>query len=270
MADTETVEEANPRAIIGGNQPPLAERLPADYESIVSKVGLILEGAIERTPAITDEALAKRASDFLGQIDSWKKHVETKFEAEKEPWRVGGRIVDTFFNELRARLNRADSAVRDKLSLYLRQKADRERQARLDAEAAARESAEAIRKQAAAAEQAAQPQQASDLKIAASALETRADEHKAAAAAPVHRVGIVRGDLGTTSQLRDNWVAEGLDRATLDLEKLRPYFRNADLEYAVKEAIKKGTRPAADADGNLVQPIAGVIIVNRPTAARRG
>jgi len=278
MSDGDTDLTEQPVGL-GHNLPPeetLPDKLARTYADLVGKVANIEDRAVNHVPPITNEELSKRATDFLGQIGEWKKHVEALFSEEKQPWLAGSRAVDTFFNGVRGMLAKADKAVRDKQDMYLRQVAERERQERLAREQAAREAAEALRKQAAEAERLAREQNApppseavqQELLIAATALETRADEHKESAAAKVSSMTQVRGDHGKTAALRDNWIFDGLDRETIDLEKLRPYLTLADLEKAVRAAIKAGARPK-EVDGVEVQPIRGVRIFNRPTTALR-
>jgi chromosome segregation ATPase len=54
--------------------------------------------------------------------------------------------------------------------------------------------------------------------------------------------GRVRGDQGSLSSVRREWVGHVSDRMALDLESLRPYFREDDLNHALRQYIKAGGR----------------------------
>ncbi len=51
-----------------------------------------------------------------------------------------------------------------------------------------------------------------------------------------------RGEYGSMSSLRTSWVFDEIDRATLDLEALRPYLPTDGLDKAVRAFIKAGGR----------------------------
>jgi len=52
----------------------------------------------------------------------------------------------------------------------------------------------------------------------------------------------VRGDQGSVSTTRIDWTGHLADRAQIDLETLRPYFREEDIDFAIKQFVKSGGR----------------------------
>lgn len=52
----------------------------------------------------------------------------------------------------------------------------------------------------------------------------------------------VRGDQGSLSTTRIDWDGHLVNRAELDLEALRPYFREDDINFAIKQFVKAGHR----------------------------
>jgi hypothetical protein len=122
---------ANPRAVIGNNEPPLAERLALDHVDLVKRA---TEAAAlvpdEVRPVANDEeaaAYTQTAADIKDVIDL----ADDAFEIEKKPWRDGGKTVDDFFafrKKLAAAVTRATNAlnVYQNAQLAAKRKADEE------------------------------------------------------------------------------------------------------------------------------------------------
>lgn len=107
-------EATNPRAVIGGNAPPLAEQLALDHADITrwSTAAVAMVPADIRAPASDEEAAdytdnAAHIKEVLD--DANKAHTEAK-----KPWLDGGRTVDNFFRfrvELQAAATRLSGAI---------------------------------------------------------------------------------------------------------------------------------------------------------------
>ncbi len=145
------------------------------------------------------------------------------------------------------------------MTIYQRAKAERERQ-RLEEERRLAE-AEAARQAEAAAAAARTMKTEQDLQAAVSA-ETLAQRAGAdavsaqkAAGAKAADMSRTRGDLGAVGSLRTFWDFKELDRATVDLEALRPYLPQDALEQAVRGYTRANFRP-----GHPGIQIRGVVI----------
>lgn len=238
---------------MGHNQPlPLRDQLAEQHAPITERVDALAAG-VDRTPDITDEDLARKAGDFVKQLAAEAKAIEAKRVDVKQPYREAAEQVDAFFKPLVDRLTQGADRVRAKLGVYLRQKEAAERQRR--EEQARREREEAARL-AAEAEKA----NSNERMAAAAALETQAAQTQASAQVKPAELSRTRGDFGSVSGLKSQWTFRDLDRATINLEKLRPYIPQDGLEKAVRAAIRAGSRAGS---------IEGVVIFEEHVAAVR-
>ena len=152
---TDTTQDTNDRATIGGNNPP-----PYDVERFAScsdnldkfneaaKVWLEIE-------AVDTEDRAEKLNDFLAGAKKLKARIEKCRKEDKKPHYDAGLAVDAAYKGLADTLSKVDAAIRPKLDAFmeaerqkaLAAKAEEERKAR-----EAREEAERKAKAAAAAE----------------------------------------------------------------------------------------------------------------------
>lgn len=233
-------------AMIGHNQPTLRDELAARHEDLLKRRDELLAAA-ERAPlAVEDEETAGKVQDFIKQIAACHKNAEAARVAEKEPHLDAGRMVDGYFKAVTEPLAKAKKAIEDRLTVYLRKKADAERRAREEAERLARE--EAQRKAREAAEAAAKLSAETDLAGAIEAEEAakqaEANAVKAASDADAKSAELsrTRGEYGSVGSLRTFWDFEIENRNVLDLETLRPFIPLDALEKAVRGFVKAGGR----------------------------
>lgn len=227
----------------GHNAPPddatiLRERLAEEAGEITKRRDDLL-AALDRLPeSCDDDDTAGRLGDFVKQIGACAKAAEAMRVARKEPFLAQGRVVDGFFKVTTDALAKAKAHVEGRLlAPYLRRKADA---ARREQEEAARKAREEAERQAAAAR--------TDADLArAVETEAQAIKHEEAAAMKPAEHARTRGDFGAVATLRTEWRAEIVEREKLDLEALRPHFATADLEKALRAAVKAGARSIAGA-----------------------
>lgn len=227
----------------GHNAPPddatiLRERLAEDAREITRRRDELL-AALERLPErCDDDDQAGRLGDFVKQLAACGKAAEAMRVARKEPFLAQGRVVDGFFKVTTDAIAKAKAHVEARLlGPYLRAKAEAARREQEEAARRAREEAE---------RQAAQARTDADLQRAVET-EAQAIRHEEAAAAKPAEHARTRGDFGAVATLRTEWRAEIVEREKLDLEALRPYFATADLEKALRAAVKAGARSIAGA-----------------------
>lgn len=241
---------------LGHNRPPpdlltgevLHERLEDDHAALVKRRDDLLAAA-ERVPDITDDDLARRASDFIKQVMAAVKALEGARVSEKEPYLAGSRTVDGFFKSLSDPLDLIKRGIEKKLTLYLREKAEQERRERMERERLAREEEAQRRREAEEAERKLADErslheavEAQKRHEQAAADRVKAEQEAGAKAAEMSRV---RGEYGAVSSLRTTWTFSDLDRGTLDLEALRPHLPLDGLERAVRAFVKAGGRDLA-------------------------
>ena len=244
MSLAERLHHNNPPADLLVGEP-LRERLEDENRDIIERCDELLEAAT-RVPPINDDDTAAKVGDYIKQLTALAKTAETRRTSAKEPYLEGGRNIDGFFKAITDPVSKTKDGVQKKLTIYLREKEEQARRARLEEERKAREAAEAARREAEERARAAASAAQLDAAIEAErAAETAAaDLAKATAAAEVKPAELsrTRGEYGSVSSLRTEWVFDNLDRAQLDLEALRPYLPSDALEKAVRAFIRAGGR----------------------------
>lgn len=224
---------------------PLREKLTEENQDILDRAELLLKAA-GRLPAIDNDDVAGKVGDYIKQLTALIKVAETRRTGAKEPYLEGGRHVDGFFKAVTDPVAKIKEAVGKLLTIYEREKEAAARAKRLAEERAARDAAEKAAAEADAAAAAAADDKSLDDAIAAekAAEVAAADLAKAAQAADVKPAELsrTRGEYGSMTSLRTEWVFDDLVRADLDLEQLRPYLPTDGLEKAIRAFIKAGGR----------------------------
>lgn len=238
---------------LGHNAPPpdllvgeaLREKLQDESQDLLRRRDELLAAAA-RMPAIDDNDIAAKVTDFIKQLAALVKASEAKRTDAKEPYLEGGRTVDGFFKAISDPVSKTKTDIERKLTLWHREVAEAERRARMEQERIAREAAEKARLEAEEKARQLADEKALDAAIAAEqkAETAQADLVKAEAAADVKAAELsrTRGEYGAVSSLRTSWVFDDIDRQALDLEALRPYLPLEGLEKAVRAFIKAGGR----------------------------
>lgn len=104
----------NPRAVIGGNLPPLGERLLLDYSGIVTDAKDAIDDVPSSVPTPCDDMQAGAYVDQAAAIKALLDEANGYHETEKKPFLDGGREVDNFFRfraDLKAAADRLARAV---------------------------------------------------------------------------------------------------------------------------------------------------------------
>lgn len=231
-AFNETLEDLppNPRAVPGGNRPPITDLAVIDFnEAIDSTVGLrvrigqLLDSATRA--AATDDETAGRCAELIRQMTAVEKVVEGARAETKGPYLDAGRRVDDTARMLIGDVVTAKGAVRKSAEDYLRAKAAREAEAARQAEAERRRQEDAARAAAAAeAARAREEERAPDAEIMAAPAAVAA---KPVEAAPVQ----VRSDLGALASARKVKIA-----TIVDWPKA---FKAVQSVPAVRDAVQK-------------------------------
>lgn len=226
----------------------LREKLRDENYELIERRDQLLDAAT-RMPPITDDDVAGKVSDYVKQLTALVKASETQRTGAKEPYLEGGRNVDGFFKAITDPVEKVKNDTQRKLTVYLREKEEAERRARMEQERLAREAAEKAAKEAAQKAKDAVDAAALDGAIEAekAAEVAAADLAKAQQAAEVKPAELsrTRGEYGSMSSLRTEWVFDDISRADLDLEALRPYLPTDGIEKAIRAFIRAGGRELA-------------------------
>lgn len=240
------------------NRPPVTEifrleneqlpaNLEADNKALLKRRDELL-AAVSRCPdKIEDDETAGRVTDFVKQLGACIKTAEAKRQGDKEPTLQSGRIIDGFFKKgIIDPVDAAKRAIENRLTLYLRHKAEVERRRREEEERKAREAAAQAAREA--AEREAKIKDEAGLAAAISAEEEaamrQADAAKAAQAAEAKNAELsrTRGDFGALASLRTEWVGEVDEVTPGTLTALAAFIGRDAIEKALRLAIRNGIR----------------------------
>jgi len=146
--------DENPRAAIGGNNPPIDQQIVIDLSEALAAEGLTarieeLIASAGRAPNITSPEIAGRYADLIKQMVAAGKAVEAEREKLNRPLLNAQRALKGRADAITAPLKDAETEARAKVRRYDAEQEEIERQARLKREAEerkAREEAEAERR----------------------------------------------------------------------------------------------------------------------------
>lgn len=141
--------EANPRAVIGGNRPPLDEMIVGEFmEGLNSQQGLIakVEQLIQRGSAAEpceNADMAGRYGDFIKMTGEAVKRIEAERETHNRPLLTAQRALKAKSDYFVDRLKEAASKVRAHLDAFTREEARKAAEAQRLADEQARKAREA-------------------------------------------------------------------------------------------------------------------------------
>lgn len=235
---TESIASSgNPREVIGGNKPPIAEVLVEQYAALSIEVEKIALRANNGPKAIKNDADLEKVADLVKATTQLNRRVDDARKTEKQPYLDAGRDVDAFFKSWADRLDRIKASFERIATDYQREKAARERREREEAAARIRAEEERKRKEADKAKR----EETANRKIdEADALAAKAAEVEASAEAAAADLVRMRTDSGTLATVRATMNFEITNWNDVDLAALRPYLKREDVEKAIRTAVKIG------------------------------
>lgn len=234
----------------GHNNPPskteeimqgLMESVKDRAEAILFPIRTALNKAEDEfagKPIVNAEQCAK-VSDFTKELKSSAKKLEALRVAEKEPFKVAGDAVHAFFKAKLDAIDKTTSSLSSLVTTYLNEEMRKKRL--LDAAAAD----EARKLAAAQVETAVQldnsgmtSQSDSSLSKAQSNLNQAAKLDLTAIAKPAELVR-TRGE-SSLATLKTVWVGKVIDKDKLDLNQLKAFIPDADLQKFVNSFVRAG------------------------------
>lgn len=271
--DTQT---NNPREAIGGNQVEdyaavETVRLKDEYQGY-KNTAIELKAAVDAFPEVVDsDDLALKGAALDRRIGDLDDRVKETHKVEKEPHLRRGQAVDAYFGLIRMFLyaaKKTDKAglgdtIRSRVNAWNQKKLAEERRVRAEAERlaseeAARKERERLeaerveREKREAAERARRPDRKAELEKEASDAAAvtaqkvadesvaRADLSNARADKTAKSADLVRtrGDDGVLMTMKQVGYAEVVDSSLLDVNVLRPYFKEDHFAHALKQWAK--------------------------------
>ena len=229
-------------ATIGHNNPPtekeiLQQRLDS-HEDIQKHIANLGNTAADADTITTDED-AGYLTDNIKALKAARSTIGDIFKREKAPFFECCKIADAWKNDNWAEIDGYIKMSSVHVLQWNKKKEEEERQRQFEIAKIAREEAEALAAQAEAHAAEGIDDTAEELMDAAIQEETKADMISDNALHGV--VGRSRG-ANSTSSAKKVWVGSMDSRAALDLNALRNYFTEAEINKAIKAAIRDGVR----------------------------
>ena len=217
------------REHFAGNGAPIAEILRAECADLLARFDAMTAEATALPGTIGDEETMTSVATVIARARALAKEADgTRAEAGK-PLLDAKRELDAFFKAATARLDAAMEPHVENVDAHARRvQAEAEAKARREREEAERAVEEARQRAEEASDAASAAMAAGDLAAA---------EARAASAGRREKGSPIRGE-GVSVGRRTRIVGEIEDYAKLNLNALRHFFRRADVEHAVREAVK--------------------------------
>jgi len=252
----------------------VTDRIASEYVGLSNTLDELVDEIPKLSPKVLSDADALTRGALIKRFRDLDSRVESVRVLEKEPYLRGGNAVDSWFNSLRDRIakrNRNDrkaqsgyaDVLQDEINVYQDAKIAEERarraaeaqaaeRLRVEAERKARAEAEAAEQARLAAERARKPEsiaaksaeadkhaaaEAKSREEAAQAAQAADDAYLSTLARPAD-IARVRGNAeaggGVTLTVAQEPYAILTDRTLVDLEMLRPFFTDAEIEKALR------------------------------------
>lgn len=222
---------------IGHNQPPLPERLAADYSHFDGEIEQVAEKANAAPLKITNDDELGKTGDIARAARALSKRIDNDRKSEKEPYLSANKTIEAFFKEKTDRLTMMFVTLEKRATEYQKEKAA-EAKRRADAEARkAQEEAERQRRIAEKEAERNRPTGAASHADKAEALEDKAAAAAAIAESSAANLTRHRTESGVVTA-QTKFTFEITDLPNVDLEKLRPYIAKADIEKAVRAFVR--------------------------------
>lgn len=221
-------------APMGHNKPPLEEVLADQHRPLLGDVDAIAKRAMVLPAKIKSDDDLDATTDVGRDLGKLRKQIDGTRKDEKEPYLEGGRAVDAFFNAQLARVDDILTTLRDRATVWQREKEAEERRRR---EAEARRLAqeeEAARKRAEAAKR---PETVERYEDKAEEIAAQREDAEAAAQADTSTIHRRQTSSGARSGARKSWTFEITEYEAIPLDALRPFLRREDIEKAIRSYV---------------------------------
>lgn len=189
---------------------------------------------------IIDDSQAGEVTDHIKCLKALSSEIATIHKREKKPFWDCGKAADKWKADYLFKIDNLISDASLPVINWNRKKEAEERKRQLEIAEKARIDAEALAEEAAQHSEAGIEDTAAELMDAAVQEETKADMISNNLAQG-GIVGRSRGDFSSSSN-RKPWVGVLDSRAALDMDALRQYFTEDDINKAIRKAVRDGVR----------------------------
>jgi len=222
---------SNPRAVLGGNEPPLEDRIQMEFrDALIGERPDFIQrmedsiAAVDRAEVNDDDTLG-RAGTLANILRACENHISEVHVAVKKPYLDGGRICDAEKRRLTDPVTSARATLSNKMNAFL---AEREAQRRAEERRLAEEQARQAAEAAAAIAEGAAPEDVAPM-----------------AAAVAKKAEPVRSDEGAIVSTRTVWNSQVEDYTkAFKAVKSDPKVREA-IDAAIARLVRAGQRDIA-------------------------
>jgi len=220
------------------NQPPLLERLAADYAALSGCIDAIAARANGAPRKITTDADLDVVGAIVVDASALVRKAEAHRKDEKDEFLRSGRDVDAFFKNFIDRIDRIKQAFQAIADIYQREKVAEARRLAEEVARKARDEEERQREIARRADEANRAKTADKHGAKADEAAAIADEAEALAASSAADLTRTRTASGTLATAKTEWAFEITDYEVVPLDKLRPYLKRDAVESAIRALVK--------------------------------
>lgn len=244
------LNEQNPRAVIGANNPPSLEAILRERHAPVFADVEKIKRRLKSIPKTVDsEKDSEKVIAIISDAGKVIKAVEAARAAEVEEFLRGQQTVNRTFNaETRDTLAPLIAAAKKINDAFMAAKVAREREEQKKAADLLRDQAEAAAKKAQEAEDAGQNRVADVQMSAAAALEQQADAAEARASSSSTNLSKTVTSTGAKASVSMVWDHRNVNRDALDLEALRHFLSDDAIDKALSAYVKAGRRSIRGAE----------------------
>lgn len=230
----------NEPATLGHNNPPteleiLQERLQ-DYKEETDTLNRL--SGMEIPAEIQDDDMSGKITDHIKALKNLQSGIDKIHKAEKAPYFECGKQVDSWKNRFKGEIDPLIRKASLPVLAWNKKKEEAEQLRLAELSLKAEEEAVKLAKEAEAHADAGIEDTADELMDMAVREQAKA-ELVASKIAEVK--GRSRGDMSVASNSK-TWTGELTSRGVLEIEKLRDYFTDDDINKAIKRAVKAGAR----------------------------
>lgn len=230
--ETPPIKRTVAEQIFGQNKAPVADVLAADFAELFAEADKLAAEVKGRPTKIKDEADFGAVGAVANKVRALAKRLDETRLGETNPIRQAGIDIKAAFDTKIAAIEAAFAPHQTAANTYTTEKAARERKAREDAARKVRDQEEAERNKAQGTGAAAARAEGRAEALAAQAEKL---EQGGGSAADAVRTKVAGGGVATAKTTWDFSVA---DYSALDLNELRHYLPRADIDKAIRSAMR--------------------------------
>lgn len=242
------MEAENPRAVVGGNNPPSLTELLADRHKALFDLVEPLAARANKLPKTiaTEEENFDFGKVIMDASEAFRK-LEDARVAEKDPFLKAGREVDDLFRGPKDRLDKLVKGLSARADAYAHQKKLEARRRAEEEERKLRLEEERKRREAAMDADFGYSEEAEATTDEADTLAFRAAQAAETSTARAADLTRTRSESGMLATASDKWDFRVADWSKVDITALRPFIAIEALEKALRQHIRihKGSMPVA-------------------------